>query len=281
MCYNKGKSEGSEEMELFIREKYLKKMRGFYHDTDIIKIITGVRRCGKSCLMQTVRGELLAKGVAEENIIFLDLDRKQYRKVKTADQLENLIDSLSSASGDKYLFIDEVQNVKGFEEVVNAYRSEGGYSIFITGSNSYLLSGELATKLTGRYVEFELFPLTFDEYLEMKKFYGKEIDANLLIELNRYLQEGGFPKAMQYDDFADKRTYVRSVIDEIFAKDIKSRLKIRNVEAFNNVKNFIINNFGATVSTRSLGAALSKNGIIIKQETLVRYIEALTESTIV
>ena len=272
--------EGGEEMELFIREKYLKKMRGFYHDNDIIKIITGVRRCGKSCLMQTVRGELLAEGVAEENIIFLDLDRKQYRKIKTADQLEELIDSLSSASGDKYLFIDEVQNVKGFEEVVNAYRSEGNYSIFITGSNSYLLSGELATKLTGRYVEFELFPLTFDEYLEMKKFYGKEIDANLLIELNRYLQEGGFPKAMQYDDFADKRTYVRSVIDEIFAKDIKSRLKIRNVEAFNNVKNFIINNFGATVSTRSLGTALSKNGIIIKQETLARYIEALTESKI-
>lgn len=267
-------------MDLFIREKYLRKMRGFYHDTDIIKIITGVRRCGKSCLMQTVRNELLAEGVAEENIIFLDLDKKEYRKIKTADQLEELIDSVASANGDKYLFIDEVQNVKDFEEVVNAYRSDGGYSIFITGSNSYLLSGELATKLTGRYVEFELFPLSFDEYLEMKKFYGKAVDANLLIELNHYLQEGGFPKTMQYDDFADKRTYVKSVIDEIFAKDIKSRLKIRNIEAFNNVKNFIINNFGATISVKSMEEALSKSGITIKQETLARYIEALVQSKI-
>ena len=91
------------------------------------------------------------------------------------------------SDGTKYLFIDEIQNVKDFEEVVNAFRGSGEYSIFITGSNSYLLSGELATKLTGRYVEFELFPLSFDEYLDMKSFLGKEVNANLLIELNNYL----------------------------------------------------------------------------------------------
>lgn len=267
-------------MDLFMREKYLQKIRGFYHDTEVIKVITGVRRCGKSCLMETVRNELVERGVAPENVIFLDLDSRKYRKIKTADQLEALIDEGSAADGVKYLFIDEVQNVTGFEEVVNAFRDDGGYSIFITGSNSYLLSGELVTKLTGRYIEFELFPLSFEEYLDMKAFYGKETNENLLMELNQYLQEGGFPKAIQYDTLADKRTYVKAVIDEIFEKDIKRRLKIRNVEAFNNVRNFVINNFGATVSISSLQKALAKNGIRIERRTLNRYIDALVQSKI-
>ena len=267
-------------MKLFTREKYLKKMRGFYHDTEIIKVITGVRRSGKSCLMQMVKEELLQSGVMPDNIIFLDLDSKAFRKVKTADRLEETIDSLSAKQGTKYLFIDEIQNVKDFEEVVNAFRGSGEYSIFITGSNSYLLSGELATKLTGRYVEFELFPLSFDEYLDMKAFLGKEVNANLQVELNNYLQEGGFPKALEYDDFADKRTYVRSVIDEIFEKDIKKRVKVRNIETFNNIRNFIINNFGATISVRSLQKAFSKSGMEIKRPTLAKYIEVLTQSKI-
>ena len=266
-------------MQLYFREKYLKKMRGFYHDVEVIKVITGVRRSGKSCLMAMVKEELLRGGVAPENIIFLDLDSKECRKIKTADGLEEIIDS-RRAQGTKYLFIDEIQNVKGFEEVINAYRCTGEYSVFITGSNSYLLSGELATKLTGRYVEFELFTLSFDEYLDMKAFLGKSVDANLTIELNNYLQEGGFPKAMQYDDFADKRTYVRSVIDEIFEKDIKRRVKVRNVETFNNVRNFVINNFGATISVKSLQEALAKNGVEVKRETLARYIEVLVESKV-
>ena len=267
-------------MKLFTREKYLKKMRGFYHDTEIIKVITGVRRSGKSCLMQMVKEELLQSGVMPDNIIFLDLDSKAFRKVKTADRLEETIDSLSAKQGMKYLFIDEIQNVKDFEEVVNAFRGSGEYSIFITGSNSYLLSGELATKLTGRYVEFELFPLSFDEYLDMKAFLGKQVNANLQVELNNYLQEGGFPKALEYDDFADKRTYVRSVIDEIFEKDIKKRVKVRNIETFNNIRNFIINNFGATTSVRSLQKAFSKSGMEIKRPTLAKYIEVLTQSKI-
>lgn len=267
-------------MKLFTREKYLKKMRGFYHDTEIIKVITGVRRSGKSCLMQMVKEELLQSGVMPDNIIFLDLDSKAFRKVKTADRLEETIDSLSAKQGTKYLFIDEIQNVKDFEEVVNAFRGSGEYSIFITGSNSYLLSGELATKLTGRYVEFELFPLSFDEYLDMKAFLGKQVNANLQVELNNYLQEGGFPKALEYDDFADKRTYVRSVIAEIFEKDIKKRVKVRNIETFNNIRNFIINNFGATISVRSLQKAFSKSGMEIKRPTLAKYIEVLTQSKI-
>ena len=156
-------------MKLYKRENYLKRIRGFYDATDIIKVLTGVRRCGKSSLMLTIVDELIAKGVSAENIIYLDLDRREYRKVTDDDQLERLIEEKSKGiEGIKYLFIDEVQNVRNFELVLNGFRMEEEYSIFITGSNSYLLSGELSTKLTGRYVEFEIFTLNFEEYQNMK-----------------------------------------------------------------------------------------------------------------
>lgn len=267
-------------MELFKRENYLKKARGFYHATDIIKVITGVRRCGKSSLMQIIAEELRDSGVESERIIFLNLDKREYRKIKTADQLDQVIASFPRSGDSMYLFIDEVQNVQDFEEVVNAWREDGGYSIFITGSNSYLLSGELATKLTGRYIEIELFPLTFDEYLQMKVFYGKSVDANLSIELNHYILEGGFPRSVQFDNLADKRSYTQSVVREIFEKDIRKRVKIRNRDAFEAVRHFIINNFGATMSLSSLHEALVKGGMAITRTTVSRYIQVLLDAKI-
>ena len=267
-------------MTLFKRENYLNKIRAFYNDSEIIKVITGVRRCGKSSLMKTIVGELKDNGVKEDNIIFLDLDSREYRKIKTDDQLDELLESKATSDGLKYVFIDEIQNVSNFEEVVNAYRGDGDFSIFITGSNSYLLSGELATKLTGRYIEFEMFPLSFEEYLDIKKFYGKPVDANLAVELNNYLLEGGFPLAIQYDNLADKRTYVKAVIAEIFEKDIKRRIKINKREAFVKVRDYIINNYGATTSITNLQEALAKDGLIIKRDTLDRYIKALVDAKI-
>lgn len=267
-------------MELFKRENYLKKVRGFYHTTDIIKVITGVHRCGKSSLMQLISEELLASGVTSDRIVFLNLDRREYRKIKTADQLDELIAGFHRFGEPMYLFIDEVQNVTGFEEVLNAWREDGGYSIFITGSNSYLLSGELVTKLTGRYVEIEMYPLTFDEYLQMKAFYRKPVDANLAAELNSYILEGGFPRAVQFADLADKRSYTKSVVSEIFEKDIRKRVKIRNKEAFEAVRHFIINNFGAPMSLGSLHEALVKNGMSIKRATVSGYIKALLDAKI-
>ena len=267
-------------MKLFRRENYLKKIRGFYHAADIIKVITGVRRCGKSSLMQMVADELREGGTMEDQIIFLNLDKRGYRKIKTADQLDELIASFPKSMGMTYLFIDEIQNVKDFEEVINAYREEGDYSVFITGSNSYLLSGELATKLTGRYVEIEMFPLTFDEYLDMKAFYGKPADANLSIELNRFILEGGFPRTILLDELADKRSYTESVVNEIFEKDIRRRAKIKDKETFEAVRHFIINNFGATTSILSLQEALVKSGLNITRATVAKYISVLCDAKI-
>lgn len=267
-------------MKLYRRENYLKKIRGFYHDTGIIKVITGVRRCGKSCLMETAADEIRESGVLKENIIYLNLDKRGYRNIKTPDQLDALIESKSTAEGIKYLFIDEIQNVEGFEEVINGYREEEDYSIFITGSNSYLLSGELATKLTGRYLEFELYTLSFEEYLEMKAFMGKDVLPDLTAEFDTYITEGGFPKALQYEG-ADKQAYIQGAIKEIFQKDIKKQAKIRKVSVFETVQHYVINNFGATMSLTNILDDLKKNGCPIRRETLHRYLTILEDAKII
>ena len=268
-------------MNLYKREKYLKKIRPFYSEEDLIKVITGERRCGKSSLMETICDELKqTMDVKDEQIIYIDLDSRKNRNIKTADALEALIDSQTTSQEKIYLFIDEIQNVDSFEEVINGYRTDGGYSIFITGSNSYLLSGELSTKLTGRYIEFELYTLSFDEYLEMKKFYNKDINPNTIVELNNYILEGGFPRTVQFDDLQVKRTYTESVVREIFEKDIRKRVKIRNREAFESVEHFIINNFGATTSISGLQESLEKNGMKISRATLSNYIKILVDAKI-
>ena len=267
-------------MEKFKRENYLRKIRGFYDDDDIIKVITGVRRCGKSSLMETIANEIRDKGVPETNIIYIDLDKRGNRNIKTADALEEIIDGYVTETGLKYLFIDEIQNVEGFEELINGYRTDGGWSIFITGSNSYLLSGELVTKLTGRYLEFEMFPLTFEEYEKMKQFYGKPVDPQLPVELVNYIQESGFPKTIFIDDLADKRKYVQGVINEIFEKDIRKRVKIRKKETFEIVRRYIINNFGATTSINNICESLNNSGLNIGKATISRYIKALVDAKI-
>lgn len=273
---------GNSMYRLFKREQYLQKIRGFYHDCQIIKVLTGVRRCGKSSLMALIADELKEGGVRPDNIIFLDLDKRGYRKIKTADQLDALIESVVANAGDgiKYLFIDEIQNVNGFEEVINGWRSEDNYSIFITGSNSYLLSGELATKLTGRYLEFEIFTLSFAEYLSMKAFYGQTISNNDLAELQQYIMDGGFPGAFQYPNAENKRTYVMGIIDEIFEKDIKKRVQIRNRSNFDRVITYVINNFGAMTSLSNIKKSLEEDGVAIARETLNTYIQVLLDAKI-
>ncbi len=267
-------------MDFYKRETYLKKIRGFYHDSGLIKVVTGVRRCGKSCLMATIADEIRAQGVAETQIVYLNLDMRPYRKTKTADDLERLIDEKTSSARTTYLFIDEIQNVAGFEEVLNAFREEGRHSIFITGSNSYLLSGELVTKLTGRYLEFEMFPLAFNEYLGMKRFLGKPIAPSLVDEFDRYLRDGGFPKSVQYDSADDRRAYIEGVIAEIFEKDIRRRMKIRHLSVFKKIQAYLINNFGTATSLTNILAELAKDGVRIKRETLNRYIDILKDAKI-
>lgn len=269
--------------KLYKRDFYLKQIRGFYDEEEIIKVITGVRRCGKSSLLEMIIDELKARSVPAENIIMIHLDKRPYKGIKTTSALETVIDEKSEGIiGLKYLFLDEIQNVKGFEETINAYREEGDYSIFITGSNSYLLSGEIATKLTGRYIEYEVSTLTFDEYLGMKEFLGKEIAANPEEEFDNYMLEGGFPFSVRLDSFSDKRLYTKSVINEIYEKDIRKNKRIKNKMLFETIQTFIINNFGATMSIKGLCEYLANTtGTTVRKETIYNYLSILENAKII
>jgi len=268
--------------KIFKREEYLKRIRGFYNDFGMIKVITGIRRCGKSFLLKSIVEELKENGVKEKDIIYIELDRKPYKSITTPEQLEMIIDTKIVDDGEKYIFIDEIENVRNFETLINAYREEGRFSIFVTGSNSYLLSGDLVTKLTGRYLEFELLPLTFKEYIDMKQFLGKEISDNYFLEFENYVREGGFPGMLYYDSTSDKIQYVKNVVKQIYEKDIKKYSKIRNKATFEVVQKYVINNFGSVISIKNIVDYFkSEEKINIERNTVKRYIEILEKAKII
>lgn len=267
--------------KLYKRELYLNKIRGFYSDAETIKVITGIRRCGKSSLLETIVEELKENGIEEKNIIEINLDKRPYKNVKTPEQLDKLIASLITDDDFKYIFIDEIQNVIGFEETIESYRSEKNYSIFITGSNSYLLSGELVTKLTGRKIEIEMLPLNFYEYIDMKKFLNIEEKNSIYEEFEQYIREGGFPGALNYNNEQDRKLYVQNILDDIFIKDIKVNQKIKNSENFKNIQRYIINNFGSMISASSIQKYYNSINISLDIRTIEKYIKVLSDAKII
>lgn len=248
----------------------------------MIKVVSGIRRCGKSFFLKSVIQELLDNGVNEKDVIFIELDKKEYSDIKTVKQLEKLIDGKIIDNDFKYLFIDEIQNVKGFEVLINSYRETGNISIFITGSNSYLLSGELVTKLTGRYIEIEMMPLSFYEYVDMKKFLDKSINENIYLEFEEYIRNGGFPKSLYYDNYEDKIVYTSSIINQIFEKDIKTNNRINDKALFEAIEKFVVNNFGSVISINSIYNYL-KNVTKTKTDrrTIKRYLDILEKAKII
>ena len=267
--------------KIYKREDYLNKIRGFYNDT-MIKVITGIRRCGKSYFIKSIIQELIENGINGKDIIYIELDSKEYKNIRTPKQLEKVIDCLVIDNDFKYLFIDEVQNVKDYEVVINSYREEGNYSIFLTGSNSYLLSGELITKLTGRYIEFEMLPLNFYEYVDMKRFLNKSIDSNIYHEFEEYIRNGGFPGSLFYDKYEDKLLYTQNVIKQIFEKDIKKHRKIKDIELLEVIEKFVVNNFGSIISVKSIYDFLQKDKkTAVDRRTIKKYIEILESAKII
>ena len=267
--------------KIYKRESYLNKIRGFYKD-DMIKVISGIRRCGKSFFLKSIIQELLENGINEKDIIYIELDKKGYKDIKTSKQLEKVIDEKIIDEDFKYLFIDEIQNVKDFESLINSYREEGNISIFITGSNSYLLSGELVTKLTGRYIEIEMMTLSFYEYVDMKRFLKKNVNENIYLEFEEYIRNGGFPKSLYYDNYEEKITYTSSVINQIFDKDIKTSNKIKDKALFERIEKFIINNFGAVISIKNIYNYLKDEvKINVDRRTIKRYLDILEKAKII
>ena len=258
------------------RIRYLSQIEPFIHDGGMIKVLTGMRRCGKSTILRQIM--TILNDSPDISIAYLELDDDVYNYISTPDQLREAIeDCFKKTGGKRYLFIDEVQNVKDFEKVVESYRMKG-VSVFITGSNSYLLSDEISTKLTGRYVEFKIMPFSFSEVEEYRKLNNIPISASS--DFNDYLVYGGLPKRFDYPSAAAQEKYVFTVLDEIKRKDILARGRINNKVLLDDLVTFVASIPSQEISNDSITEYLNKNGLSIKRDTVKKYLDLIFSSNI-
>lgn len=258
------------------REKYLSKIRGFYHTESLIKIIYGMRRCGKSVILTQIIDEIKDLGVKEENIIYINFESLKYDFIKNAKDLYNYIESLKNNKNKYYVFLDEIQKVKDFEIGINSLRITNDYSIFITGSNSRMTLLELSTDLSGRYVSFRINPLSFKEIVELTN--SKESDYKQL--LLDYFKWGGLPQRFIFDKDDDKISYLSSVYDSIILKDIVERLNIKDITSFNKVLQYILDTESREFSRDNVIDYLKKEHHEIANDTLYNYLEAFSSTFI-
>ena len=259
------------------REMYLEQIRPYY-DSDIIKVITGVRRCGKSMLLDEIKDELLGQGIASDKIIYLNLEDMDYEYIVNASDLNKEIKSRISDNGKYYIFLDEVQHVKDFEKALASFRATLEVSLFVTGSNSTLLSGELATLLTGRTVEFEILPFSFYEmkqYYELNNLYWSE---DLFMN---YLKWGGFPLRFDYKDDEAIHRYLSNLYKSIVSRDIIGNSKSKDKSNFLDISLYILANAGKEFSVDNIVKAYKKNGKEISKRTVYNYLERMKKAYLI
>lgn len=260
-------------MNMICREQYVNKLISL-KDKKIIKVLTGIRRAGKSTILQEFKEYLLKNGVDKKNIIFINLDDKNNKNLLNSDTLHNYILSNIDLNKKNYIFLDEVQNVLEFEKCINSLFLRENLDIYITGSNSYMLSGELATYLTGRYIQIHILPLSFKEYLS---YYGT---SDELKKYNDYITYGGFPYLINLDNNKDKIEYLDSIYNTVIMKDVINRKKVNDPMMLESICRFLFDNIGSSVSTKKISDTLASNGRKNSVHTVEEYLNALLESYI-
>lgn len=261
---------------MLIREKYLSKIRGFYHTESLIKIIYGMRRSGKSVILNQIIDEIKTMGVEKENIIYINFESLKYDFIKNAKDLFNYIESLKINENKYYVFLDEIQKVEEFEKGINSLRITNDYSIFITGSNSRMTLLELSTDLSGRYVSFRINPLSFKEIVELTNTKEKDYEK-LLFDIFKW---GGLPQRFLFNSDEDKISYLSSVYDSIILKDIVERLGIKDIASFNKVLQYILDTETREFSRDNVTEYLKKEYHEISNDTLYNYLEAFSTTFI-
>ena len=258
---------------MIIREKYLSKIRPFYN-VDLIKVITGIRRCGKSVILTQIMDELKDNGIKEEQIIYINFELKNYSNIKNDDDLYVYIKEKINKDIKYYLFFDEIQNILSWEKAINSFKAEykDRVSIFITGSNSDLLSGELATHLAGRYVSFKVFPFTFKEVCELKGKKNKDI-YELEKDFNEYIKWGGLPQRFILTSEEQIKTYLMDVYDSIVVKDIIDRFGIKDLDLFNRIVEYIVTTPSQIFSAENLVKYFMADDRGVTKNTLYNYLE--------
>lgn len=260
------------------RENYLKAIRPYY-EADLIKVITGVRRAGKSVILESIRDELSASGISSDHIIYINLEDFDYEGITTASDLNKEIKSHITDNGRYYLFIDEIQHVEEFEKALASFRATLNASIFVTGSNSHLLSGELATLLTGRTVEFEILPFSFSEMKEYFELNGKPFDDEMIYD---YLKWGGFPLRFDFSEESDISRYLSNLYTGLLNRDILTKKSRVDRKIFMDVAMYVLSNAGKEFSAENImNYYESKNHRSVGQRTVYNYIEKMQKAFLV
>ncbi|MDR0307095.1 MAG: ATP-binding protein [Chitinispirillales bacterium] len=260
------------------RPVYIEKIMP-YVDTPFIKVLSGVRRCGKSTILKMIAGELKKRGVADNQILAYNFDSLQLEEIKTAKLLYENVRQRLSPNGKTYLFLDEIQEVESWEKAVNSFMTDFDVDIYVTGSNSRLMSSEISTYLTGRYISVHVFPLSFAEYLTFRRAYTSEDDTHR--ELARYLKLGGFP-AVHLQEYTQDETYtiVRDIYNSTIFSDIVRRNEIRKVDQLERIVKFAFDNAGRTFSASSIAKFLKNEKRSIDNETVYSYLSKLESAFI-
>ena len=250
------------------REIYLSKIRPFYQ-SELIKVITGIRRSGKSVILRQIIEELKNGSNVETNIIYINFEDFEYEGIKEANDLHKYVKSKVIENQKNYLFFDEIQNVKDFEKAINSFRSTMDVSIFITGSNARLLSGELSTLLSGRYVSFQIHPFCFREYCQIK---GILADAVREKELLEFAEWGGMPQRFQMSTLDETRVFLHDLYNSIVLKDIVQRSGAKDVDLLNKIIEYIVLNPSQTFSVSAISKYFEKDNRKLSTETLYNYL---------
>ena len=261
---------------MLIREEYLSRIRGFY-DSDLVKILVGIRRCGKSVILNQIIDELKNnRKINEDHIIFINFEFIEFEELLDYKKLNNYIKDRINDNKMYYLFLDEVQNVDNFEKVVNSLRASiKNLSIFLTGSNSKMLSDELSSVLSGRYVLFNVNPLSYKEYVSLTNKDGKDLDT-----FWDYAKWGGLPNRCEFTNEIDIKNYLHSVYDSIILRDVVKRLNLKDTILFDMILQYLIETAGREFSADNIIKYLDKKNKKISNETLYNYIDALCKALI-
>lgn len=259
--------------ETIYRKEYMEKLAS-YREKRIIKVLTGIRRSGKSTILNEFKKKLIDEGISEKNIVSINFEDNSNNELLDPNKLHNYIVDKTDKNCMNYIFLDEIQNVNNFQKCVDSLFLRDYLDIYITGSNSYMLSGELATYLTGRYIQIHILPLSFKEYLS---YYGEKDE---LKKYNEYITYGGFPYLINLDKPEEKIVYLDSIYNTVIMKDVIGRKKINDPLILESICRFLFDNIGSNVSTKKISDTLYSYGRKNSVHTIEEYLTSLLDSYI-
>ena len=261
-------------MQLIARDRYLEWLLS-WKDKHVIKVVSGVRRCGKSKLFEIYRNHLMQRGVTADQIIAINFEELEYEDLTSYRELYDYVNARLAPGKTTYVFLDEIQHVDHYEKAVDGLFIKDDVDVYITGSNAYFMSGELATLLSGRYIELKMLPLSFKEFCSAEGNAEKSRD----MLFNEYITSGSFPFIAETQiDERKAKEYVRSLYDTIIVRDVVDRLHVSDVSTLLNITKFLLHNIGSKVSHKKIADTLTSSGNKVDQKTVSKYIKGLTDS---